>query len=187
MCTIYPGYHGGRLALATGAVCVLLLLGRGDRYSLGITLRIIPNCRYWAIITLLIGAGIGIFCLVAGAILLACGVCPPIPRVPPELIISYSWHSCVSAPFIEETLYRIVLCVPLVAVAGPWSAVLASGALFAGLHFVYGNPAPDNFIAGYFLAWAYLKSGSFVTPVLLHALGNACALAVHVSNWHISS
>jgi len=44
--------------------------------------------------------------------------------------------------------------------------------LFAALHFLGGNPGPDNFIAGYILAWSYLKSESIAIPVLLHSLGN---------------
>jgi len=83
--------------------------------------------------------------------------------------------SCVHYPLLEETLYRLVLLVPLVALLGCRWAIVISGAVFAALHFAYGNPAPDNFVAGYLLAWAYLKSGSIVIPIAWHALGNACA------------
>jgi membrane protease YdiL (CAAX protease family) len=95
------------------------------------------------------------------------------------------WTYRVAAPVIEEMLYRIVICVPLVALAGFWGAALISRAVFAGLHFMYGNPAPDNSIAGYVLAWAFLKSGSIIVPVFLHTTGNACAFVVQVINWHI--
>ncbi len=69
-----------------------------------------------------------------------------------------SW--CVCYPVLEEMLYRLVLCAPLVALLGPWYAIVISGAAFGALHFLYGNPAPTNFVAGYLLAWPYLRSGS---------------------------
>jgi membrane protease YdiL (CAAX protease family) len=81
-------------------------------------------------------------------------------------------------------LYRLVLCVALVGIAGQRWTILLSGALFAAMHFIYGNPSPDNFIAGYFLAWAFLKSGSILTPIVLHSLGNACVLALSLANWY---
>jgi membrane protease YdiL (CAAX protease family) len=48
---------------------------------------------------------------------------------------------------------------------------------------VFADPGPDNLIAGYFLAWAYLKSGTIVVPVMLHSLGNLCALVMHLGTW----
>ena len=62
-------------------------------------------------------------------------------------------------------------------------AIAASGVIFAALHFVYGNPSPENAVGGLFLAWAYLKSETIVVPVLLHALGNSLVLAVQVAAW----
>ena len=165
----------------------MALLGRGKRLSLGLTLRMAPSYRYWAAVTLLIGAVVGAFCLVAVPILRAMGISIPIPMLPPGMVMFALGHACVKAPLLEEALYRLVLCTPLAAVAGPRLAIIASGAVFAGLHFVYGNPSPDNFIAGYLLAWAYLRSGCILTPVLLHALGNACAVATHVIHWHIAA
>jgi membrane protease YdiL (CAAX protease family) len=91
---------------------------------------------------------------------------------------------CFFAPLLEEALYRLILCVALVRIAGPQWTILASGAIFAALHFVGGNPSPENFIGGYFLAWAFLKSGSILTPIVLHSLGNACVVALHVANWY---
>ena len=44
-------------------------------------------------------------------------------------------------------------------------------------------PGPDNLIAGFFLAWAFLKSGSIIVPLALHALGNLCALVSWVGMW----
>jgi uncharacterized protein len=56
---------------------------------------------------------------------------------------------------------------------------VASGMIFGALHVLYGNPPPDNFIAGSFLAWAYLKIGTIVVPIASHLLGNLCVVAMH--------
>ena len=183
---LQPGRDGPRIALAGAALCVMALLGRGKRLSLGLTLRMAPSYRYWAAAALLIGAVVGAFCLVAVPVLRAVGIDIPIPMLPPDLVMFVLGHTCCKAPLLEEALYRLVLCAPLAAVAGPRLAICASGAVFAGLHFVYGNPGPDNFIAGYLLAWAYLRSGCVLTPVLLHALGNACVIGMQVIHWHIA-
>lgn len=170
---------------AIGAsVLILALLARGDRASLGLVVRLRPSYRYWGKVTLGIGAAVAGFCIVAGFFLWLIGIQMPIAATPPERILSALVSYCISAPVLEEALYRLVLCVALVRVAGPWWTIFASGAIFAGLHFVWGNASPDNFIAGYFLAWSFLKSGSILVPVALHSFGNLCVLALHVANWY---
>ena len=91
---------------------------------------------------------------------------------------------CVFAPLLEEAIYRVALCVPLAATVGAGWAVAASGAAFGLLHAVYGNPSPENVLGGFFLAWAYLRSGSACVPVLLHAAGNLLVLAGQVGGWY---
>ena len=172
-------------SLVTGAAILLLvLLAQGDRPSLGFVVQLRPSFRYWAKVTLGMGAAIGGFCIVAGFLLWIIGIRIPIPSIPPEKILSALGSYCISSPVLEEALYRLVLCVALVRIVGPWGTIFASGAIFAALHFVWGNPSPDNFVAGYFLAWAFLKSGSILTPIMLHSLGNLCVLALHVANWY---
>ena len=172
-------------SLLTGAsVLILFLLARGDRASLGLVVRLRPSYRYWVKVTLGIGAAVGGFCIVAGFLLWIIGIRIPIPATPPEQILPALGSYCVSAPVLEEALYRLVLCVALVRIAGPWWTIFASGVIFAALHFVWGNASPEYFIAGYFLAWAFLKSGSILTPIVLHSLGNLCVLALHVANWY---
>jgi membrane protease YdiL (CAAX protease family) len=111
------------------------------------------------------------------------GIRNPITATP-ERALSTLVVFCISAPILEEALYRLVLCVALVRIAGPRWTIFASGAMFAALHFVWGNASPDNFIAGYFLAWVFLKSGSILTPLVLHSLGNLCVLGFYVANWY---
>jgi len=172
-------------SLFTGAsVLILVLLAKGDRASLGLVVRLKPSYRYWVKVTLGIGVAVGGFCIVAGFLLWIIGTPLPIPATPPEQILSALGSYCISAPVLEEALYRLVLCVALVRIAGPRWTIFASGAIFAALHFVWGNASPDNFIAGYFLAWVFLKSGSILTPIVLHSLGNLFVLALHVANWY---
>jgi membrane protease YdiL (CAAX protease family) len=172
-------------SLVIGAsLLVLVFLAQGDRASLGLIIRLRPSYRYWVKATLGIGATVAGFCIVVGFLFWIIGIRMQIPATPPERALSALVSYCISAPVLEEALYRLVLCVALVRIAGPWWTIFASGAIFTALHFVWGNASPDNFIAGYFLAWSFLKSGSILMPIVLHSLGNLCVLALHVVNWY---
>ena len=166
------------------SLLIFVWLVHGDRASLGLVVRLRPSSRYWVKVALGIGAAVAGFCIVAALLFWIIGIRMPIPARPPERALSDLVSYCISAPVLEEALYRLVLCVALVRIAGPWWTIFASGAIFAVLHFVWGNASPDNFIADYFLAWSFLKSGSILTPIVLHSLGNACVLALHVANWY---
>jgi membrane protease YdiL (CAAX protease family) len=107
-----------------------------------------------------------------------------VPTLPPGDAIARSIYSCVQVPLLEEAPYRPVLCVPLVAVAGSRSTVIAGGPVSAALHFVHGNRLPDNFIAGFFLCWAYLKGGSLVVPMVFDSVGNGFVVVVQLCNWY---
>lgn len=91
---------------------------------------------------------------------------------------------CIVAPVIEETIFRLGLCVPFAVWLGPWKTIVVSGLVFAAVHVVGGNASPENLVGGFFLAWAYLKSDSIVVPVALHSLGNLFALAAQVGAWY---
>jgi len=174
-----------RIVVAVVAVVLVTALCRGDRASLGLSHRMLPTYRYWAAATLALGAIVGLLCVAAGVSLHCMGIRVPMPATAPGQILSEGVRMCVTGPLLEESIYRLVLCVPFAAIAGPKITIFVAGAVFAGLHFAYGNPGPDNVVAGFLLTWAFLKSGSFLTPLLLHSLGNACALAVHVIHWHV--
>jgi uncharacterized protein len=175
-------------AVIAAAVADYLLLARGDRVSLGLVLTPVQGWWYWVRATLLIGLVMG--CLL-GAL---CGVSAivgwswPIPQVRPQEANEALWRMCVRAPVREEAIYRLVLCVPLAVLLRPWGAVVVSWVLFAAVHWIGGNPGPDNQLAGCFLAWAYLKSGTILVPVGLHSLGNLIAVSAHVLayQWNIS-
>jgi membrane protease YdiL (CAAX protease family) len=176
-----------RVAVTIVAVLLVAALCRGDRASLGLSHRMLPMYRYWAGATLAIGGIVGLSCVLAVVFLHFMGIRIRMPATPPSDILSVGVPLCVIAPVLEEALYRVVLCVPLAAAAGPKVTIFVAGTAFAGSHFAHGYPGPDNVIAGYFLVWAFLKSGSVLTPMLLHLLGNACVLAARVIHWHLIS
>jgi membrane protease YdiL (CAAX protease family) len=152
-------------------------------------LRVIPvqGFRYWFRVGGVLGAILLAIGLIAVAILLSGHLWrspESVPTVAPAAFVSRFIFACIQSPIVEETLYRIILCVPIAAISSNL-AIGVSGVLFAALHFVYGNPGPDNFLAGYLLAWAYLKSSAILVPVALHAGGNAIALGFQVAAWYV--
>jgi membrane protease YdiL (CAAX protease family) len=161
------------------AAVIYLTLTRGDMASCGLTLTPVQGWRYWGKVTLAIGLIVACWLVLAVAAAKLMGKSWPIPQVAPDFVRTAFVWGCIRAPLLEEPIYRLALCVPL-ASRWPRSTVVASGVLFAYLHVLYGNSAPDNQIAGFFLAWAYLKSGSILVPLGLHSLGNLCALSAHV-------
>jgi uncharacterized protein len=172
-----------RWALALVAFAAQVRLAGGDLPSTGLVLRPVQGWAYWARATLWIGLAVGaLIALGLGAWVLAGGELIVYTVRPDEIGDSFV-RMCVLAPLLEETLYRLVLCVPLAVALGPWGAIVVSGLAFGGLHVVYGNPSPENLAGGFFLAWAYLTSGTITVPLLLHGLGNLVVLAGHVGTW----
>jgi uncharacterized protein len=166
------------------ALASYFLVDRGDLPAMGLRFRPIQGFRYWVKATAMIGAAIGAFLSLALAIALLTGFPIRLYEIrPPELWTMFV-QMCALSPIFEEAIYRFGLCTGLVTVLRPWGTICVSGMIFGALHVLYGNPGPDNLIAGYFLAWAYLKSGTIIVPVLLHSLGNFCALAMHFGTWY---
>jgi membrane protease YdiL (CAAX protease family) len=179
----YPVSIEGRGAVALVALAINLRLVQGDTASIGLVMPL-QGWRYWSRMALLIGLVVAACILVGlGAWILSGQELPIYATDPGDLGASFL-RMCVFAPVLEETTYRLVVCVPLCVWLGPWKAVAVSGLAFGGLHVTYGNPSPENLVGGFFLAWAYLKSQSIVVPVLLHGLGNLAALAAQVGTWY---
>lgn len=95
---------------------------------------------------------------------------PPPDR--PTVFLDYFLIMCVTAPVLEELVFRFLLCRGLTGILHPWLIVLASGILFGLLHAFYGNLHANNLVAGFLLGWVYLASGSPAVPILWHAFGN---------------
>jgi membrane protease YdiL (CAAX protease family) len=90
----------------------------------------------------------------------------------------------VMAPLTEELIYRGILYPALRKRLGVGWAVLASAAVFAGMHpLLARRPYPPviQFLGGLIFAWAYERTRSLVHPVVLHAVGNGCACAAAIA------
>jgi uncharacterized protein len=173
----------GRGVLALLALAINLRLVQGDPASLGLVMPV-QGWRYWGRMALLIGLVVAACIVVGLGAWVLSGHELPVYATDPRDLGAWFLHGCVFAPVLEETTYRLALCVPLSAWLGPWRAIALSGVAFGGLHVAYGNPSPENLVGGFFLAWAYLKSESIVVPVVLHGLGNLAALAGQVGMWY---
>ncbi|MGZ3688957.1 MAG: CPBP family intramembrane glutamic endopeptidase [Bdellovibrionota bacterium] len=150
--------------------------------NLGLRLSPKPSWRYWAKASLVI-AGIAVACLLLGeGVLRAFGAKRSLLWTFRSSVEYWEWwikRSCLEVPPLEELLYRVILCVPLTALAGPWAAIVVSTACFGALHFAYGIAGPENVLGGALLAWAFLKSESILVPLLLHVSGNFAVGLAH--------
>lgn len=164
------GAPGERLIFGVCGACVLLALARLDVASIGLAMPK-PSVRWWLRATALVGSGFVVVVIAVAGVLYATGWVPSIGPLPP--LDEALWDGCIVAPLVEEPVYRLALCAPLVAIAGRWPTIIASGVVFAWLHHRYDVLAPDNALAGLLLGWAYLRSESLGVPIFLHALGNA--------------
>jgi membrane protease YdiL (CAAX protease family) len=170
------------LAIAAVAPSALLAARRRDPASFGFRLSPLQSWAYWARVTIYLGALLLIVLLAAAAI--AIGVLHlSVPRGyighPSQIGQLFIWM-CVYAPLSEEAVYRLAICPAAIAWFGPKTAIAVSGVAFALAHVLGGNASPENQIAGFLLAWSFLRSGSIAVPIALHFLGNLCAFSWHV-------
>ncbi|HKD35824.1 MAG TPA: CPBP family intramembrane glutamic endopeptidase [Pirellulales bacterium] len=173
------------VALATAVVVTnaVVALQSRDRLSFGFRLTPIQGWVYWAKVTLILGAIVLCVLGLSAAVglgILRVHVSPPRHIVDRSQIGPLFVWMCIYAPLTEEAMYRLAICPPATAWFGPKAAIAISGVAFAGAHVLGGNPGPDNQIAGFLLAWAYLKSGSLAVPVALHFLGNLVAFGLQL-------
>ena len=176
-------YHR-RAVLALVGVLVMWLASRRHRGSVGLTLRTEQGAAWWWKVTAIMAGVAGIVVLAATGVLIKMGYLEPV-RLAPRRAVDAIVHACIWAPLVEEALYRLVLVVPLAATLRTGWAILISGLLFAALHVLYGNPAPANAVGGFFLTWAYLKSGSLLVPIILHAAGNLFVIGTQIAAYHV--
>ncbi len=168
-------------ALVLGAAAVLGFMAKWDRASLGLRMPSVRRSGYLIKIALFLGGIVSLFSICALGLLWLLDV--PIDLrlfTHRSQLLPWLWSACILAPVFQEGMYRFALCTPLAALLGRWGAILISGAAFSALHFVYGIPGPDNLIAGFLLAWVYLKTRSILVPIILHSLGNLCVFVFQV-------
>ncbi|MFO0909530.1 MAG: CPBP family intramembrane glutamic endopeptidase [Isosphaeraceae bacterium] len=182
----YPESVEGRWAIGFVVMATYVWLADGDLPSLGFCppeggwLRWMRLAVWIGVLAgASVGAGVGCW--------LALGWKLPVGSVAPGEIGSAFFRMCLAAPLLEEGLYRFALCIPLVRWLGLWRTVAVSGVVFGVLHAFYGNVSPENALGGFFLAWAFLRSGSIVVPVALHAAGNLLVLAGQVGVCYLGS
>ena len=84
----------------------------------------------------------------------------------------------LTAPFIEELLFRGLLQRQLEVGLGRTAAILISGPIFWVYHWIaFGGITPINhMVAGWILAWVYAKTGNLWVAIALHAIGNLSVL-----------
>jgi membrane protease YdiL (CAAX protease family) len=155
-----------RIVMALVILAAYLALARGDRCSVGLLLMPTPAWRYWATTGVFVG-------LLVTAVLLPLAVAWRLLEWRLDHILKGGLlQFWVSAPLLEEIIYRGAVCTPIAARWGARPAIVVSGILFGLIHVVYDSANPINLLAGFFLAWTFLKSNSILVPMLFHAGGN---------------
>jgi len=180
---IYLSQHAEsvRVSLALVAFATSVYLSGGDLLSLGLRSRPKQGWIPWIWISAKISCVIAVCVVVGLGAWQLMGNKLRIPNADPAYVTHHFLHMCVVAPVLEEAIYRMIVCLPLVSMIGCWKTIAINGILFASLHFVYGNPSPENLVGGFFLAWVYLKSETILLPILFHSIGNFVALCCQLA------
>lgn len=176
-----PGLRLGVAGLAVGLLCALT---SGDRARIGLVLRPRPNLAFWLRFSAFGALAVAVLASLVVWIAWWFDVVAYVPKLSPTEFPAHFVWAVAWTPLFEEGIYRIALCSGLAAArVGKKTILVLSGLTFGALHLAYGNPAPDNLLAGFILAWAYLRSGAAWVPIMLHGLGNAIILTSHRVAW----
>lgn len=179
----YPlGLDSAVLGLA-GLIAVLCL-NEGPAETLGMKLAPVQGWWYWWRLAFLFGFWIGIALVAYAGIWMLLEKESPVIRTYPSL--GMLALMCVHAPITEEVIYRVLLIAAVLPTAGQRGSIVVSGVIFAMIHVLRGNASPENQIAGFMLAWAYLKSGTILVPIAMHSGGNLIAFGSQVAGWYWS-
>lgn len=184
-----------KMAVALGASLVLevVLLGAAAwfsvrRYSCGwraLGFRRAVRGGWWVPVVVVLAAyfTLGVYLLIVE--LSGLGKMVPQSSVPEDFFESavalplVALLAIVAAPIAEETFFRGFLFPALRMRWGTFWAALASGLVFAALHFNLGSLVPFTII-GMLLAWAYVFSGSLWVAIGAHFLFNSVSFIVGV-------
>jgi membrane protease YdiL (CAAX protease family) len=176
-----------RTALALATALFLSEVSRGYPNTLRSPLTPAPNWGFWLWLGVILAAvgivAVGIVFTVPHPMLDRMRA--EIPRLYPDGIPEALYRMCVDAPLVEEVIYRQALCGAMIALAGRGWAIIVSGVVFAGLHWIYGNPSIENQLGGFVLAWMYLRSGTLAIPIIFHSVGNLGALFAQLLAGHL--
>lgn len=86
-------------------------------------------------------------------------------------------RGCLLAPAFEELMFRGILLDWLRKRLSNWRAIGVSAVLFAVMH-VYPIAMPYAFLAGLFMGWLRLRTGSTLNTLFVHTLNNLLFLAL---------
>lgn len=172
---------GPTLLALTGLVAVLCL-SNGNVTELGLRLAPIQGWRYWCRLAFWFGLSIAVVLAIFAVVWHACGWTIPIYRTQPSLQALV--FMCLMAPVSEEILFRGLLTLAVLPTCGRRGTIALSGIVFAAIHVLASRASPENLIAGFLLAWAFLKSGTILVPIAMHSGGNFLALAAQVAAWY---
>ncbi|HVW00323.1 MAG TPA: CPBP family intramembrane glutamic endopeptidase [Planctomycetaceae bacterium] len=175
----------GSVALIGLIAVVLARNGSVEDLGLGCTPR--QGWWHWCLFSLRVGIATGVVIALYATALWMTGSPLPSVTIRPSDLASQALLMLVYAPVIEELVYRSLLCFALQPVAGTKVIILISGTVFAAMHWVYGNPSPENQLGGFLLAYAYLRSGTIAVPIAMHSAGNAVALIGQLAHWQLTS
>ena len=174
------GYFFDLQALAPTAVIASLLLSNGNAAAHGLLPRPHQGWRPWVLFALFAAAVIFVLCVIGAVTYWIMGWSIPIPKRDLRFWAEDLNFMCVIAPIHEELVYRVLFTVAVLPLLGFYGTVIAGGVLFGLIHVLGGNPGPDNLIAGFFLQWAYMKSGTVLVPLAMHSSGNLIAFSAQV-------
>ena len=174
-----------RGALAIAAFVAIVWITDGDRISMGLRLTPKQGWILWIRMSAIIGAAVATCIGIGLGVATLAGKQIPIYTTEPSGIVPRFLDMCFVYPILEEAIYRVAVCVPLVPAVGCWRTIAMNGILFGVLHVAYGNPSPENLVGGFFLSWAYLKSESILIPFILHAGGNFVVLLAQIAGWYV--
>ncbi|MDC0308408.1 CPBP family intramembrane metalloprotease [Planctomycetaceae bacterium] len=174
-----------RISISLLAFALAVYLSDGDHKSLGLRASPVQGWSCWISMSLKIGCAVAVCIIVGFGLWSMLGNELELAFTQPSQAWSKFILMCFVAPTLEEAVYRFVACGLIAAIVGNKRTIVVNGLLFGILHFLYGNPSPENMIGGFFLAWSYLKSETILMPFLLHSIGNFLALTGQVVGWYI--
>lgn len=93
----------------------------------------------------------------------------------PGVVTSMLFFAAIFGPFTEEVLFRGFLQPALREIVGVWKAIFLSAFLFAFVHlnlYVF----LQVFLLGLVLAYLFEKTGTLLSPILVHMLHNTTTL-----------
>jgi membrane protease YdiL (CAAX protease family) len=179
------------LAILGCLCCAFVSAATPEKGGMAFGFRLAPlqGWMFWVIVAATVGAVLFVALVAAAIVFAALGSNLPEPGL---IHSSQIWPlfigMCVVWPLFEEVIYRLVFCPPCAALLGARTCIVLNGLVFAGLHFLYGNAHLENLVGGFILSWAFLKSGTLIIPIALHAGGNFFAFLLNVGYfWWLGS